>query len=295
MNTSVSNAFMATHSEARVTDVLKPVEETVERVLTHYGHETEPSDISQDERDTLRAAQYLQWRLQSFRKTDSCPNCWLTPRHCICTQCTPISHKPSKLNRIFLLMHYKEIMMKVDTAKLIWACYPDTTLVVSGIGSEFQPAMAELEAAIDEKRCLVLFPTDSARPFSEIEQDLSDEAEGGFDVIVMDGTWQQARRMHKRYIASEQDGGPVQAKLSDDAVAMLGRVEVDGQVNSGHQLRQHSVTWRKVGTFEATRLFLRDLAGSDCTDDLAWNDRMEKYQRIANLAVTEGRHGKQSL
>jgi hypothetical protein len=72
------------------------------------------------------------------RQTGNCPNCWLQPQsHCICSKCTPISHKPSKLNRIFLLMHYKELMIKVDnTAKLLWAHFPETILVVSGISSK---------------------------------------------------------------------------------------------------------------------------------------------------------------
>jgi DTW domain-containing protein YfiP len=74
-----------------------------------------------------------------FRETGSnCPYCWLQPQsHCICSKCTPISHKPSKLNRIFLLMHYKELMIKVDnTAKLLWAHFPETILAVSGILSK---------------------------------------------------------------------------------------------------------------------------------------------------------------
>lgn len=289
---SISKALVAHWREAASNDVLRPVEDAVERVFEHYGHHTELSDVPRQERDTLGVAQYLQSRLLSFRETNNCPNCWLPAEHCICSQCPPISYKPSKLNRIFLLMHYKELLMKVDTSKLIWACYPETCrLVVSGIGSEFQPAMAELQAAIDSKNCLVLFPTDVARPFSEIEQNLPYE-EGGLDVIVMDGTWPQARRMHKRYIASEEDGGPLQAKLSDDAVAMLEDGEADGQMNRGHQLRKHSITWRKVGTFEATRLFLRDLAGSD--GNLAWNDQMQKYQQIANLAAVEDKYGKQN-
>lgn len=285
MSCSNSNGLTASS-----TDRLKPIEEAVERVLNHYGHDTEITNVPLHERDTLNAAQYLQYRLQAFRDTQNCPNCWLPrPTHCICSQCKPIAQRPSKLNRIFLIMHYKEIMMKVDTAKLIWACFPDTVLVVSGIGSEFQPAMAQLEEAMEAKRCLVLFPTDSARTFTEIEKDLPCSKDEGVDVIVVDGTWQQARRMHKKYIPPEEQGGPFQTKLSDDAVAMLARGQVDGQTNTGHQLRKHSVTWRKVATFEATRLFLRDLAQGD--GDLSWNDDMDTYQQIANQAATNHKYG----
>lgn len=292
MSPSVSNALVANHPVEPVTDILKPVEDAIEQVLKHYGPDTAVKDVAAQERDTLGAAQYLQRRLQSFRKTSNCPNCWLPKSHCVCSKCTPISYKPAKLNRIFLLMHYKELMMKVDTSKLLWACYPaETVLVVSGMGSKFQPAMAEMESAIASKRCLVLFPTDTARTFSDIEQEMTCSKVDGVDIIVIDGTWQQARRVHNRYIASEEDGGPIQVKLSEDAVAILGRETADGEVNTGHQLRKHSTTWRQVATFEAARLFLRDLAQRDGVD-MSWNDEMDKYQQIANQAVAGFKHGK---
>jgi hypothetical protein len=62
---------------------------------------------------------------------------------------------------------------------------------------------------------------------------------------------------------------------------------VDGTLNAGHQLRRHSVTWRQVGSFEAFRLFLRDLFVDQHTKDLVnapWI-RMESYQEISNKAA----------
>jgi hypothetical protein len=59
----------------------------------------------------------------------------------------------------------------------------------------------------------------------------------------------------------------------------------------GHQLRKHSViSWKQVATFEATRLFLRDLAANGV--DLSWNDEMGKYQQIANQAAIEERYSR---
>jgi hypothetical protein len=90
------------------------------------------------------------------RQTGNCPNCWLQPQsRCICSKCTPISHKPSKLNRIFLLMHNKELMIKVDnTAKLLWAHFPETILVVSGISSKLPFSMA----ASSKRQCRIRPP-----------------------------------------------------------------------------------------------------------------------------------------
>jgi hypothetical protein len=105
------------------------------------------------------------------------------------------------------------------------------------------------------RKCVVLFPTDSARTFAEImEHEFPCDEGKCVDIIVIDGTWQQARRTHStRYIVSEQQGGPLQAKLSDDCIARLGQAQVSGVVsNRGHQLRKHSVIWKQVATLEAT-------------------------------------------
>lgn len=156
--------------------------------------------------------------------------------------------------------------------------------------------MAELQAAMQDssRASVVLFPTDSARTFADLEQEICCRESKGVDIIVLDGTWQQARRMHKRYIVSEQQGGPLQAKLSDDCIAKLERAQIGGVSNAGHQLRRHSVTWKKVATFEATRLFLLDVAAGDGVD-LSWNDDMDKYQQIANHAAIEERYGRRKV
>jgi hypothetical protein len=213
--------------------------------------------------------------------------------NCFCERCPPVeSPGPSNLNRLFLLMHHKEIGMAVDTAKLILSSYPNACrLVVAGIGSEYQESMAEMEAALKQQKCLVLFPDETARTFQDIRNGtLSSQDDGedskGWDVIVIDGTWQQARRMQKRYLPSDEGGYPLKVKLSEEALAILDHDTIDGEANAGHQLRKHSVKWRRVGTFEALRLFLADLLAQDDNDTgVAPWIRMESYQQIANSAA----------
>jgi DTW domain-containing protein YfiP len=280
-------------------DFLKQVEETVERVLSQADSSRDIMDLEPAEREALGVARHLDRRLVNLRRNDDCPACWMQRKHCICQQCKPVDTLPkSKLGRIFLIMHHKEIGLKIDTAKLILASFPTKCrLVIGGIGPDYQNSMKEFQQALEQnKQCLVLFPDDSAKTFSEIieqnhhsQQDVqSNEGQESWDLIVIDGTWAQARKLNARYLPEHAEGGPRRVQLSPQAVAMLERETTDGSANPGHQLRRHSTTWRQVGTFEATRLFLRDLLLDDYPESSAaitpWG-QMESYQEIANEAA----------
>ena len=137
--------------------------------------------------------------------------------------------------------------MKVDTAKLIMAAFPDKCrLVVSGIGAEYQKSMEEFRQVIKSNTCLVLFPDEEAQTLDELV--ISSDTTNYFDLVVIDGTWNQARKMHARYITPTINGGPSRVKLSEEAVATLEQTND----NSGHQMRRHSITWRQVGTCNCT-------------------------------------------
>jgi DTW domain-containing protein YfiP len=294
-------------------DFLAQVELSVARVLKKYQssrddgiHSThiEILQIPPAERETVGVALNLDQRLQALRRNNDCPRCWMQRAHCICSKCPPVDYKNNNdnnkrttiritsseqqqhLNRIFLLMHHKEIGLKVDTAKLILACFPHhCRLVVAGISGDYQDSMKELEMALQTRRdkCLVLFPDDTAETFQEIlldsrntspatkknggvhhQNDGDSDNNNNWDIIVIDGTWTQARRMMSRYLPTEEDGGPRRVQLSAAAVATLDESSSSiaspttittlstsrgSGMNAGHQLRRHAVTWRQVGTF----------------------------------------------
>ena len=291
---------------------LHQVEATIENVLSKHGEEN-ILELPSESRESLGIARNLNRRLQGLRRNNDCPRCWMQRAHCICDQCPPISSlmlnpKSEKYNmesdaasipgirRIFLLLHHKEIGMKIDTAKLILAAFPEhCRLVVAGIGSEYQDSMRELEECLKDngEHCLILFPDEDAMTFSEIyhpaeaQQQKQDQVSQEWDVVVLDGTWAQARKMHSRYFPSLEDGGPMRAELSQTAVESLR----DGSTNSGHQLRRHEIAWRQVGTFEATRLFLNDVViaqdRSRQKEDssLSLIQNLKAYQEIANQAA----------
>jgi hypothetical protein len=209
------------------------------------------------------------------------------------------------LKRIFLLVHHKEIAMKIDTAKLILSTFPNKCrLVVGGIGPEYQDSMKEMLDAVqyrntiksstsNNRTCLLLFPGESARVLDEIV-DPSNAAESEspeYDLIVLDGTWAQARKFASRYFSESNDGSTSvqRVQLSEEAVNLLGN---EGSTEAGHQLRRHCTSWRQVGTFEATRLFLRDWSqcfpkeqNINSVDGIPIWETIQSYQQRLNVAA----------
>ena len=108
--------------------------------------------------------------------------CWLQRAHCVCDSCKPLDLGPA-VRRIYVYMHHKEILLAVDTAKIILAAYPEARLVIAGLKG--QPAEAEMRAALEDGAAVVLFPSDDAAPASELA--------GPVDVVVIDGTWERRK------------------------------------------------------------------------------------------------------
>jgi len=288
-------------------------------------------DLPGPQREAFGIARHLYRRLSALRRNNDCPRCWMQRTHCICSHCKSVSptifhhnkkyfHNDNKnnnydkqttryqnessvdssssskplsvLKRIFVIMHHKEIGLKVDTAKLILASFPfQCELVIGGIGPRYQYSMKKLLESIDDPTTtsLVLFPDKSANTLKEIivnnklsngrnsqnqphiicDNKKDNDNNRDYDLIVFDGTWAQARKFHSRYFPpliedNNEDNNKDNrrrilslrnVKLSDEAVQLLH----NGSTQTGeYQLRRHVIPWRQVGTFEAFRVFLSD-------------------------------------
>ena len=295
---------------------LDGVEDAVDAALLHfqskssennplYAHDTITTFPTAD-RETIGVASKLRKRLDSLARNKDCRRCWLQKRHCVCGSCPPLEGDNAKtttscggienINRLFLLTHHKEICMVVDTAKIILSSFPNTSrLVVNGIGREFQPSMGEMldvynDALSGRSKCLILFPTDDAKTFDDIAEEFANSSstaavdgttqQNRWDVIVIDGTWQQARKMHSKYFPAESKEGLHRVQLSSNVVELLGGDDSDVK---GHQLRRHPTKWREISTHEATRLLLKDMHSGGQFDEQS--DAMSHYQEILNAAA----------
>ncbi len=345
---SSTSTFPSPSSLRSSSTFLHQVEETIKKV-----HESQPPSgiddvhtLEPNLREAVGIANRLSKRIHNLHKNNDCPTCWLQAKHCICNEVQPIDGSnsnsnsnnddliPSNVNRLFMIMHHKEIGLVVDTAKVLLNSMPSKArLVVSGIGEEYQDSMDELLDAMKQKdrRCIVLFPTDDARTFEELilvdsdsasrekknhqatndtsrysDSDTSVKGDGKmemFDVIVMDGTWSQARKIHSRYIPLEKDGGPPRVCLSQESLDILGSPILEEEMHtingtqrggSGRQLRRHPIKWKEVSTLEATRLLLRDMLSLTGEGEIkrnnegkACHDILSEYQQMSDSAAVK--------
>lgn len=268
-------------------------------------------DLPAADREAVAVASRLSKRLTSLARNNDCPNCWMQRAHCICNKIHSIEHLlPSNINRVFLMTHHKEIGLVVDTAKLLLMSMPTKArLVINGIPAEFQDSMQEFKDAIackDEnglkKECIVLFPSDDAKTFSDL---VSFDDEGNkkhdlntiYDIIIMDGTWQQARKIYQKYIPPIQKGGPRRVCLSQEALHILGATTSSKAVEengTGRQLRRHPIQWKEVSTLEATRLLLKDMIlfekrKTGVTQQLQGTDKQQCYDLLRQFQVVSDR------
>jgi hypothetical protein len=246
------------------------------------------------------------------------------------------SNRVARLRRLFLVYHHKEICLAVDTAKLLASTLYSSQLnssqvrvVVGGIPAEFQESMKELEEAVQGQQqagggsssCLVLFPDDTARTWNDFQleqqqrpiQNDSDDSQienetaetADYDVIVLDGTWEQARKLYRRYVPDEASGGPHRIQLELEALERIvtGVTRVAGGSGSsnggekddvstdndnanasgtgtGRQLRRHPVLWREIGTTAATGSLLQDM-----DPDGPWETILAQYQQRADAGA----------
>lgn len=298
---------LSKHPNSPQKNVLHQVQESVNNVLNQYpDHDTADKNfihsLDPEAREAYGVAQILQKRIHSFyRPGVNCPTCWFQEAHCVCSRCPPINLEKLPINRVFVVMNHKEICLAVDTAKLILSSFPtQSRLVVAGIGAECQASMREMLEAIEqegkETDCLILFPTDDAKTFAKINtQEVAPVQENHncpkkYELIVIDGTWSQARKIHARLF-----GGcsTTRVQLSEESLASLSAAQSTGSssdINGHSQLRRHPIDWRTISTMEATRLLLKDIAmETSCSENSHgnapfWEDLL-RYQQLVNQAA----------
>lgn len=283
---------------------LRQVEKTVERVLQKYCadgidvlNDKDEDDsillsLPSSEREAVGVVRHLHQRLQAATTNHDCRRCWLQQAHCICDQILPLP-VPLCVNRIFLLTHHKEICLAVDTAKLILAAFPESSrLVVGGIPADFQESMKEMVEAASSEKTLLLFPAEGAQTFAELLSVIKNEGSTTnrnseeaitFDLIVIDGTWEQARRLHQRYFPSRP------ARLVQLSPASLNSFYADSNDPTfpGRQLRRHPIPVREISTVHALHLLLQDMVAvtSNGEELPRYYDIFGRYQQIASAGA----------
>jgi len=125
------------------------------------------------------------------RKTKSpCQGCFLHMERCICSQLNKFNNSV----HVDLLIHHKELKRTSNSGRLIEACLENQKMWVRGLRN--QPLDHTLVLKPDHQS-LLLYPSEDAlvldRNWFEAHKD-----EKPFQLLVPDGNWRQASKVHYR-------------------------------------------------------------------------------------------------
>lgn len=203
--------------------------------------------------DVLGGRDLRGWRLVR------CGGCGLPEARCLCAELPRLTVR----TRVVVVMHRIEAVRSTNTGRLAAAMLSGSTVRVRGA----QGAAVE---GPPEGRRLVLFPAEGARALTP------DDAGDDLVLVVPDGTWSQARRIHRRDPAAQ----------GAETVALPTRAE------SAYELRRNA---RDGGlcTLEAVAAAMRVLEGEAVAEALRdafarWHERALDLRGGVNGSPTRG-------
>lgn len=180
------------------------------------------AEVPPEERDNLLTLEKVR-RMRSLMGTEigqRCSVCWLLHPQCICTPATPHEVLQNFRHRTIVWLHCKEFGRLSNTGGLISVAFPSpqTHVLVAGMQEDEKRFQAELER--DPEATFVLFPSEdsiTAQEFMQLVQEdcgahigaseaaapptpvppppAQDRNGRVYTIILVDGTWQQARRL----------------------------------------------------------------------------------------------------
>ncbi|HEY6527988.1 MAG TPA: DTW domain-containing protein [Cellvibrionaceae bacterium] len=120
-----------------------------------------------------------------------CEHCLLAQNHCICSYCSPME---SCVDWV-VLMHEDEVLKPTNTGRLLADVFP-STLVFEW--ARLHPPEGLAHVLSDPQRLIVLvFPSDEA--YTPVHaQHRAQLGNRRLTLILLDGTWKQARKMFNR-------------------------------------------------------------------------------------------------
>lgn len=110
-----------------------------------------------------------------------CPRCLILEAHCICARVPTVTTR----TEVIVVRHEREGWKSTGTARIAALALPQ--LKVVDFGEDAQPALGALPALLEGGAHLLL-PGDDAVPLSSCASEVK-------RLVVLDGTWRQARRM----------------------------------------------------------------------------------------------------
>lgn len=177
---------------------------------------------------------------QRKRKTkDPCPQCFLNRDLCICHLFLQLNLK----TRLCLIIHAKELKRTTNTGRLAIHCLTNSELRIRGE----TPAALDLSDLLTENyRSVLFYPAEGAQ---ELNADFLNQDPRPIQLIVPDGNWRQASKVHYRHPelreiprvmikAANQSTHHLRAESSPEGMATLQAIAVAMGIIEGHEVQQ---------------------------------------------------------
>ena len=217
-------------------------------------------------REVLKA----EHRLVSWQAEGRCAGCWLQQAQCICSRLASLKVATRRID-VCVAVHYKEWGRPKNTAKLL-------PLVIDGCRAVVHP----IEALPQRGPTLLLFPGEDSQPAGAYREWVASQQEERLTLLVVDGTWSQARTM------ARQLAGVTRVHVSEGA----------GESRESLVLHRKQPRLGHVSTLEAVAHALSELGESHAEAPLlaalrlACDAQAEAEARTSGAELLEQRHAK---
>ena len=120
---------------------------------------------------------------------DPCQVCFLHKDRCICAAIPSLNLK----TKISLVIHTRELKRTTNTGRLALMALPNSEMRVRGEG---RTSLDLTDLLSENYRTLLFYPSDDA---VELNQQLVQASDLPIQLIVPDGSWRQASKVHTRH------------------------------------------------------------------------------------------------
>jgi DTW domain-containing protein YfiP len=248
----------------------QPYFAAVEKMREHRSSFVE-SGVDGFELFEKMASLNLRYRIEDQR-TNRCPSCWYDKEvRCICDRMPPRMERNLMPNvKFLLLLHHKEYLNAGNSAKVLLSLLPkeQIELYVYGREGDFDRLIEEI--LMDRDHTLTLWPGGDSQTIEEFLSELPSDSgwadqrngETELKIVVLDGTYTNARNMHKTLRKRLKEKAPKNVALHPTEVSKFHRAQKTYGASIAENLKHNQNLDEKamrISTAEACALLLREL------------------------------------
>ncbi len=137
----------------------------------------------------LRQISLIKLKQRNRKPKDPCLGCYLHKERCICPQMPSCDLR----TKVTLVVHAKELKRTTNTGRLALKILTNSEMRIRG---EDRESLDLSDLLVPEYLTLLFYPSSDA---AELNRDLVDSSSLPIQLIVPDGNWRQASKVHTRH------------------------------------------------------------------------------------------------